>query len=124
MHAKRSNICSRLTADPENTKLPFIIELVKLALVDGSNAQLSLDGGNKRRALEEGTGESFESAGELSLSSRKFVVKPDDTHVLLSCSLLGLDETSSAVDADNKTSRDFRIKRSTMAGFLDSRIWN
>jgi hypothetical protein len=56
----------------------------------------------------------------LCLSSRKLVVEADNTHVLLSSTLLGLDETGGAVDANDETSGDLGIERSAVAGLLNS----
>lgn len=118
MHTKSTNVRSGLTADPEYTQLPLIVELVNLALVNGSDTELSLDSRDKRWALEEGSGECFEGASELGLATRKLVVQTDDTNILLSGSLLRLHETSRAVDADNKTASDLRVKSSAVASLL------
>jgi hypothetical protein len=57
MNAEGTNVSSSLAADPENTQLPLVVELVQLALVDRSDTELALDGGNERGALEESSGE-------------------------------------------------------------------
>lgn len=77
-----------LARNPEDTKLSLVVELVKLALVDGSNTELSLDGTDKWRTLEQSTGQSLQCAGKLLLATRELVVHPDNTHVLLSGTLL------------------------------------
>lgn len=120
MHAKGTDIGSGLAADPEDTQLPLIVELVKLALMDGTNTQLTLDGGNQGRSLEKSTSESLEGACKLCLTSRQLVVKSDHTDVLFSGSLLRLDETCGAVDANDEASSDLGIKGSTVAGLLNS----
>jgi hypothetical protein len=119
MHAKGTDVGSSLTAHPEDTQLPLIVELVQLALVDGSDTELSLDGGDERWSLEEGTGEGLEGARKLCLASRQLVVHADNTHVLLSGSLLGLDETSRAIDADNKTASNLGIEGTAVAGLFN-----
>lgn len=40
-----------LTLDPEDAKVPFVVKLEQLLLVDGTHTQLALNGANKRRAL-------------------------------------------------------------------------
>lgn len=122
MHTQSTDVCSRLAAHPENTQLPLIVELVQLALVDRSDAQLSLDGRNERRSLEKGTGESLKSARKLRLSSGELLVESDNAHVLLSSTLLRFDETSGAVDAYDETSGDLGVEGSAVASLLHSRI--
>jgi hypothetical protein len=88
--------------------------------VNGSDAELALDGGNERWALEQSSGESLESARKLRLASRQLVVQTDDANVFLSGSLLGLYKTGGAVDADNETSGNFRVEGTTVASLLNS----
>jgi hypothetical protein len=121
MHTKGTDVCSSLAADPENTQLPFIVELVKFALVDGSDTELSLDSRNERRTLEEGSGKSFEGASELGLATRELVVQADNADILLSSTLLRLHETGRAVDADNKAASNLWVESSAVASLLNSR---
>lgn len=120
VNAKGTDIGASLAADPENTKLPLIVEFVELALVDGTDTELALDSGDERGTLEERTGEGLESARKLCLATRKLVVKADDADVLLTSTLLGLDETCSAVNADNQTSSNFGIKSTGVTSLLDA----
>lgn len=120
VHAKSTDIGSCLAADPEHTKLPLIVELVELALVDGTDTELTLDSRNKRGALEERASQGLKSASELSFTTWQLVVHTDDANVFLSGTLLGLDETSGAIDADNETSSDLGIESTTVTGLLDS----
>jgi hypothetical protein len=46
MNTQCTDIRSRLTGNPENAQMSVIVELVELAFVDGSDTQLSLDGGD------------------------------------------------------------------------------
>lgn len=46
VNTESTDIGTRFTADPENTKMPVIVELEKLALMDGSNTKLALDRGD------------------------------------------------------------------------------
>jgi hypothetical protein len=119
MYAKGTNVGSGFAADPENTELPLIVKLVKLALVDGSDTELALNGRNERWSLEESSGERLKSARKLRLASRQLVVQADDADILLSGSLLGLDETGSAVDADNETTGDLGIEGTAVASLLN-----
>ena len=67
--------------------------------MDGSDTELALDGGDQGRPLEQGTGQGLEGAGELGLAAGNPVVESDDADVLLTSTLLGLDQSSGAVDA-------------------------
>lgn len=120
VHAQGSDIGTSLAAHPEHTQVAVIVKLNQLALVDGSDTQLSLDGGNQRRALEQGTGEGLEGAGELGLAARQLVVETNDGNVLLSGSLLGLDQASRAIDTDNQTSRDLGVEGTAVTGLLNA----
>lgn len=86
-----------------------VVKLDKLALVDGPDTELALDGGDQRGPLEEGTGQSLKGARKLSLSTGDFVVEADDSNIFLSGTLLGLDETSGAVNTDNQAAGDLGI---------------
>jgi hypothetical protein len=72
--------------------------------------------------LEESSGERLQSTSKLRFSSWKLVVKADHANVLLSGSLLRLDETSSAVDADDEAAGNFWVKSSTVASLLNSNM--
>lgn len=120
VHAKSTDIGTSLTADPEDTEVALIVKLDELALVDSSDTELTLDGRDQRRTLEQSTSEGLESASELSLTARQLVVEANDADVFLSGTLLGLDETSSTVNADNQTSSDLGIKSTTVASLLNT----
>lgn len=120
MYAQSTDVGSSLAADPEHTELPLVIKLVQLALVDGSNTELTLDGGNERGTLEESSGERLKGTRKLGLASGKLVVHANDADILLSGSLLGLDETSGTIDADDKATSDLGVKSSTVTSLLDS----
>lgn len=57
MDADGTHVRARLALDPEDALLLLLIVLDQLVLVDGTDTQLTLHGGNERRALEEGTGQ-------------------------------------------------------------------
>jgi hypothetical protein len=115
-----SDVGTSLTADPEDTEVTIVVELDELALVDGSDTELTLDGRDQRRTLEERTGEGLESAGELSLATGQLVVEADDSHILLSGTLLRLDKTSGAVNADNQATGNLGIEGTAVTSLLTS----
>lgn len=115
-----TDIGTGLTAHPEDTEVAVVVELVQLALVDGTDTELTLDGGDERGTLEEGTGEGLESAGELGLAAGDLVVQADDADILLSGALLGLDQAGGTVDADDETASDLGVEGAAVAGLLDA----
>jgi hypothetical protein len=88
--------------------------------VNGSDTELTLDGGNERWALEQSTGEGLESARKLCLATGQLVVHANDTDILLSGSLLGLDETGCAINADNEAASDLGVQSTTVTSLLNS----
>jgi hypothetical protein len=113
-----TDVGTSLARNPEDTELSLIVELVEVALVDGSDTELSLDGRDERRTLEESTSEGLKGAGELLLATGELVVKSDDTDVLLTGTLLGLDQAGGAVNADNQTSSDLGIESTGVTSTL------
>lgn len=118
VNTQSTDVSSRLAADPENTKVSVIVELEKLALVDGSDTKLALDSRDKRRPLEESTGQGLQSASELGLPTGDFVVETDNAYVFLSGALLRLDQTSRTVNTNNQASSDLRVKGTTVTGLV------
>lgn len=100
VNAERSNVSASLAADPEDCQVAVIIELEQLGLVDSSDAQLSLDRGDEWWSLKEGTSQGLDGCRQL-LDVCQAVMKAEYRNVLLSCSLLGLDEPGGSVDADD-----------------------
>jgi hypothetical protein len=84
VHAEGTDVSSGLARDPEDTEVTVVVKLDELAVVDGTDAELTLDGGDERGTLEEGTGEGFDGAGEL-LLRLEGTVKTEDADVLLTC---------------------------------------
>jgi hypothetical protein len=115
-----TDIGTSLTADPENTEVALIVKLVQVALVDGTDTELALDGRNQGRALEQRTGKSLQGAAELSLATGDLVVQADDTDILLTGTLLRLDQTSSAVNADDQAASDLGVKSTAVTSLLGS----
>lgn len=118
--AEGTDVGTSLAADPEDTEVAVVVKLDELALVDGSDTELALDGGDQGRALEQGTGESLERAGELGLAAGQLVVQANDGHILLTSSLLGLDKPGSTVNADNQASGDLGIKGTAVTSLLNA----
>jgi hypothetical protein len=119
VHAEGTDVGSGFAADPEDTELPLVVKLVEVALVDGTDTKLTLDGRDQRGTLEKRTGEGLESARKLRLAAGELVMKADDANVLLSGTLLGLDETGGAVNADNQTSSDLGVEGSAVTSLLN-----
>lgn len=113
-----SNICASLAANPEYAEVAVVVEFDQLRFVDGSDTELTLDGGNQGRSLEERSGKELEDASKLCLAAGNFVVEPHDGNILLSGSLLGLDKSRGSVDANDQTSCDFGIESTAVAGLF------
>lgn len=140
VHAERTDVRSRLARDPEDTEVAVVVELDQLAVVDRTDTELTLDGRNEGRSLEEGSGESFDRSREGLLGLDR-CVKTKDADVLLTCSrgvlgeqntrgreakqenrrtgtLLRLDQPRRAVDTDGQATRDLGIERSRVSSLL------
>lgn len=120
MDAKGSDIGTGLARNPEDTEVTVIVELDELGLVNGADTKLALDGRNQRRSLEEGTGEGLQGRGKSSLAAGDAVVEADNANVLLTSTLLGLDESGGTVDADNQAAGDLGIESTGVASLLDT----
>jgi hypothetical protein len=90
--------------------------------VDGTDTELTLDGRNERWSLEESTSQGLEGARKLRLASRQLVVHANDANILLSSSLLRLDETGRAIDADDEAASDLGVKGTAVASLLNPMI--
>lgn len=122
MDTEGTDVGSSLAGNPEDTEVALIVELDKLRLMNGTDTELTLDGGDKWWTLEESTGQGLEGAGELSLATWELVVKANNADVLLSSSLLGLDEASGAVDTDDQAAGNLWIEGSGVTSLLNSGI--
>jgi hypothetical protein len=120
VNTESTDVGTSLTADPEDTEVALIVELVQLALVDGTDTELTLDGRDQGRTLEESTSEGLEGTAELGLATGDLVVQTDHADVLLTGTLLGLDQTGGTVNADDQTSSDLGIKGTTVTSLLGS----
>jgi hypothetical protein len=120
MYAERTDICTSFAADVEDGEMAVIVEFEELLAVNGTDTKLTLDGRNERRALEEGAGQDFQGARELCLATGKLVVEANNGDILLSCTLLRLDETGCPVNANDKAASNFGIESSAVPGLLTS----
>lgn len=64
--------------------MSVVVEFNEFARVDGTDSELTLDSGDERRSLEEGSSEGFKSSGQ-GLLSGQTSMQSDDTDVLLPC---------------------------------------
>ena len=121
MNTQGSDVGSSLTRDPKDTEVSFLVVLEHLGFVDRSDTELTLDGRDQRRSLEEGSGEGFETPSESLLAIGNGVVESDDTDVFLSCTLLGFDESGGSVDTDDQASSDLGIEGTGVTSLLTSK---
>lgn len=118
MDTESTDVGTSLAADPENTEVAVVVKLVKLALVDSTDTELTLDGRDQRRALEERTSQGLQSTAELRLTTRNLVVEANNTDILLTGALLRLDQSGGTVNADNQTAGDLGVQSTTVAGLV------
>jgi hypothetical protein len=74
MDTECSDVRSSFAAHPENSQMSVIVKLVELAFMDGSDTELSFDGGDQWRSLEQSTRQRLKSSSELRFTSRELVV--------------------------------------------------
>lgn len=120
VHTEGTDVGTGLAADPEDAQMTIVVELDKLALVDGSDTQLTFDSGDQRRTLEQSTGKRLQGLGKGSLTAWDLVVEADDSNVFFTSSLLRLDKTSGAVNADDETTGDLGIEGAGVTSLLAS----
>ena len=120
VNTEGTDVGTSLARDVEDGELALVVELEKLARVDGTDAELPLDGGDKRRTLEERTSEGLKCAGELGLSTRELAVQTEDCNIFLSGALLALHEAGRAVDANNQTSSDLGVESTGVTSALNA----
>lgn len=119
MHAKRPDVGSSLTTDPKDPKMTVVVELQQFDFMDGSDTELTLDGGYQRGTLEKGTSKGLKGPLDLLLGLH-LIVKAENTDILLSGTLLGLDQTGGTIDTNNQTSSDLGIKGTAVSSFITS----
>ena len=120
MDAEGSDIGTGLARNPEDTEMTVVVELDELRLVDGTNTKLALDGRDQGRSLEESTSEGLEGGGESGLAAGDAVVEADNANVLLTGTLLGLDESGGTVDANNQAAGDLGIESTGVTSLLNT----
>lgn len=119
MNTHSPNISPSLTRNPENNQVPFSIILKKLTFINCPNPELALDSRDQRGPLEDGTGEGFESTGDLSdIGDSR--METGNADILLSSALLGFNKACGAVDADDEVSGDFGIESAAVTGLFDT----
>lgn len=115
-----TDVGTSLAADPEDTKMAVVVKLIQLALVDGTDTELTLDRRDQRRTLEQRTSQGLQSAAELRLTTRDLVVKANNADILLTGTLLRLNEAGGTVNADDQTASDLGVQSTTVTGFFGS----
>lgn len=107
--AEGPDIGTGLARDPEDAEVAVVVKLDELAVVNGADAELTLDGRDEGRALEQGAGQGLDRAAELLLRVEG-AVEAEDADVFLACALLTLDEAGGAVDADGEAAGDLGVE--------------
>lgn len=117
MNAQRSHIEASLDAHPKYSHLLLFIELDELAIVDGANTQVSLDGRDHRRTLKDRTRQRLQRLLNF-LHIIDGRVKTHNADVLFASALLRLGQSSRSIDAHDQRAGHFGIERARMAGLL------
>ena len=108
MDTKGTDVGTSFAGDPEDTHVTLLVVIEELALIDGSDSKLLLNGGDQRRALEDRAGQAKQGLFNL-LDFLHMLMKLNDSNVLFTSRLLSLNETSGVVDAGNEAPSDLRI---------------
>jgi hypothetical protein len=119
VNTKGSDIGAGFTANPEDPQMPLRVIFVQLAFIDRSHTKPSLHGRDQRRALEESTSKAFDGGRE-KVGVGDIVVQTNNSNVFLTGALLGLDQTSRSINANNKATSNSRIKSARVASLLDT----
>ena len=117
VHTEGTDVGTSLAAHPEDGEVALVVKLDDLGLVDGPDAEVPLDGGDEGGPLEEGAGEGLDGLVELGLVVEG-VVEAEDGDVLLSSSLLGLDQAGGPVNAHDEAASDLGIQGAAVTGLL------
>jgi len=89
--------------------------------VNGTDTELAFDSRDQGRPLEQRTGEGLQGAAELGLATGDLVVQADDTDILFTSTLLGLDQAGGTVNADDETASDLGVKSTAVTSLVASR---
>jgi len=84
VYAKSTYISTGFATNPEDGHLLLFIELDEFALVDCSDSQVALDGGDDWRSLKQGTAHCLQGLGNL-FSVLNRTVETNNTNVLFTC---------------------------------------
>src|SRR5436190_12330685 len=120
MLTKCTNVCSGLAAHPKHGQFPVGIEFDQFAVVDGPDTELSLDGRDEWRTLENGGGQCLQSSSKLRFPAWHFVMESNHGDIFLTSSLLAFDQPGCAVNANDQTAGDFWVERARVTGFVDT----
>jgi len=118
MNTEGSDVSSSFTGNPEDAHVTLFVVLNELGLVDSSDSELLLDSRDERRSLEAGTLKSVNSLLEL-LDLVDALMELDNGDVLFTSRLLGLNESSGVVDADDEASSNLRVQSSGVTSLLN-----
>ena len=118
MDTKGSDVGSGFTADPEDTKVPLVVELVKLAFVNCPDTKLTLNSRDQWRPLEKSSSQCLESPLKLGLTTRDLIMEADNANVFFSGTLLGFHQASGTVNADNQATGDLGVEGSAVTSLL------
>ena len=118
--AQGADVGAGLARDPEDGEAAGFIEFEEFRLVNGAHAQLALDRGDQRGALEQGTRQGRERARDGGFAAFHGAVEPRDAHILFPRPLLALDEAGGAVDAHDQVPGDLGVERARVACLVDA----
>ena len=118
MDTESTHVSASLTADPENSHVTVFVIFNQLRLVDRPDSELLLDGRNKGRSLEAGTFKRVKGLFKL-LDLVKRLMELDDSDVLFTSRLLGLDQTRRVIDANNEATGDLRVKSTRVTSLVN-----
>lgn len=108
--AERPDVGSGLARDVEDGETASVVKLNERRRVDRPDSELTLNGRDERRPLEQGTSEGLKRPGkDLLVLERR--VQPENGDILLSGGLLRLDKPRRPVDADDEAAGDLGVER-------------
>lgn len=119
VYAEGPDVRPRLAAHPEDAEIPLRVVFDQFALVNGADAELTLDRRDQGRALEERPSQRLDGAVE-ALCVVEGRMQADDADILLPRRLLRLDEARRAIDADDEAAGDLRVECTGVAGLFDA----
>jgi hypothetical protein len=115
--AEGTDVGTGLDVHAEDGESASLVKVEELRRVDGTDTELTLDGRDEGRALEESTSESLETADNVGLLD--LAVEAGDGDISLTGTLLGLDETRRAVKAHDQAASDLGVKGTRTTSLLN-----